>query len=37
VLASKTVRLEINQTVAEEAGLRISAKLLKLARLVKSK
>jgi len=37
VLASKRVSPEINQTVAEEAGLRISAKLLKLARLVKSK
>jgi hypothetical protein len=31
----KTVKLEINQAAAEEAGLQISAKLLKLARLVK--
>lgn len=37
VLANKRVSPEINQTVAEAAGLRISAKLLKLARLVKSK
>jgi hypothetical protein len=37
LLSSKTVKLEINQAVAEDAGLRISAKLLKLARLVKAK
>ncbi len=30
------VKLEINQAAAEDAGLRISAKLLKLARVVKS-
>lgn len=37
LLASKTVKLEINQAVAADAGLRISAKLLKLARLTKTK
>lgn len=37
VLANKTVKLEINQATAEEAGLQISAKLLKLARIAKSK
>lgn len=36
-LVSKTVKLEINQVVAETGGLQISAKLLKLARLVKTK
>jgi hypothetical protein len=30
------VRIEINQAVAERAGLQVSAKLLKLARLVNS-
>jgi len=37
VLANNTVKLEINQAKAEEAGLQISAKLLRLARIVKSK
>jgi hypothetical protein len=36
LLANKTVKIEINQGTAEQAGLQISAKLLKLARLVKS-
>ena len=36
LLANKTVKMEINQAVAEHAGLQISAKLLKLARLVNS-
>ena len=36
LLANKTVRIEINQAAAAQAGLQISAKLLKLARLVKS-
>ena len=36
LLANKTVKIEINQAAAEQAGLQISAKLLKLARLVKS-
>ena len=36
LLSSKTVKMEINQAAAEEAGLQISAKLLKLARLVKT-
>ena len=35
LLVSKTVKLEINQAAAEQAGLQLSAKLLKLARLVK--
>jgi hypothetical protein len=35
LLAQGTVKLEINQTAAEEAGLQISAKLMKLARIVK--
>jgi hypothetical protein len=35
LLANKTVKIEINQAAAEQAGLQISAKLLKLARLVK--
>jgi hypothetical protein len=35
-LANKSVKVEINQSAAEQAGLQISAKLLKLARLVKS-
>ena len=35
-LANKTVKMEINQAAAEHAGLQISAKLLKLARLVNS-
>lgn len=30
----KTMRLEINQTIATEAGLQISSKLLKLSRIV---
>ncbi len=37
LLVQKSVKLEINQAVAETAGLRISAKLLNLARSVKSK
>ncbi len=37
LLVQKTVKLEINQAVVETAGLRISAKLLNLARSVKSK
>lgn len=36
-LANKSVKLEINQAVAEECGLQISAKLLRLARIAKSK
>jgi len=36
LLVQKTVKMEINQAAAEEAGLQISAKLLKLARVVKS-
>jgi hypothetical protein len=36
LLANKTVKIEINQAAAEQADLQISAKLLKLARLVKS-
>jgi hypothetical protein len=36
LLANKTVKMEINQSAAEQAGLQISAKLLKLARLVNS-
>ncbi|MSU57808.1 MAG: YfiR family protein [Pedosphaera sp.] len=35
LLVNKTVKMEINQAAAEEAGLQISAKLLKLARIVK--
>jgi hypothetical protein len=35
-LANKTVKMEINQAAAEQAGLQISAKLLKLARVVSS-
>ena len=35
-LANKSVKVEINQAVAEQAGLQISAKLLKLARLVRA-
>jgi hypothetical protein len=35
-LVNKTVKIEINQAAAAQAGLQISAKLLKLARLVKS-
>lgn len=37
LLVQDTVKLEINQSAAEEAGLKISAKLLKLARIVKPK
>ena len=36
VIVEETVKLEINQAAAEEAGLQISAKLLKIARTVKS-
>lgn len=36
VLVEEKVKLEINQTSAEGAGLKISAKLLKLARIVNS-
>ena len=36
LLAEKTVKMEINQAAAAAADLQISAKLLKLARLVKS-
>jgi hypothetical protein len=36
LLVNKSVKMEINQEAAEAAGLQISAKLLKLARLVKS-
>ena len=36
LLVQKAVKLEINQATAEQAGLQISAKLLKLARIVKS-
>jgi hypothetical protein len=36
LLANKTVKMEINPAAAEHAGLQISAKLLKLARLVNS-
>jgi hypothetical protein len=35
LLTNKTVKIEINQASAEQAGLQISAKLLKLARVVK--
>ncbi len=34
-IANNNVKLEINQAAAEKAGLQISAKLLKLARIVK--
>jgi len=37
LLDQKTVKLEINQAAVEAAGLQISGKLLKLARIVKSK
>ena len=37
ILANKAVKLEVNQAVAEEAALQLSAKLLKLARITKSK
>ena len=37
LLVQDTVKLEINQSAAEEAGLQISAKLMKLARIVKPK
>ena len=36
-LANKSVKLEINQAVAEEAGVQISAKLLRLARIAQTK
>ncbi|HZR20379.1 MAG TPA: YfiR family protein [Verrucomicrobiae bacterium] len=36
VLENKAVKIEINPTAAERAGLQVSAKLLRLARLVKS-
>jgi hypothetical protein len=36
-LVNKTVKMEINPTVAEEAGLQISGKVLSLARIVTSK
>ena len=36
LLVNKTVKMEINPAVAEEAGLRISGKVLSLARIVKS-
>ena len=35
-LANNNVKLEINQAVTEQAGLQISAKLLKLARIVQT-
>lgn len=35
LLVNKTVKIEINQAATVQAGLQISAKLLKLARLVK--
>jgi len=34
LVPDKTVKIEINQAAAEEAGLKISSKLLKLAHLV---
>ena len=34
MVANKTVQIEINQSVADQAGLQISSKLLKLAHLV---
>jgi len=34
IVADKTVKVEINQVAAEQAGLQISSKLLKLARIV---
>jgi hypothetical protein len=34
MVANKTVQIEINQAVADQAGLQISSKLLKLAHLV---
>lgn len=37
VLAQENVKCEINRASAEEAGLKISAKLLRLARIVDSK
>ena len=37
LLVQKTIKLEINPAAAADAGLQISAKLLKLARIVKSK
>lgn len=37
VLAKEKVKLEINQATSEEAGLKISAKLLKLARIAITK
>jgi len=36
VLANESVKLEVNQGATEQAGLQISAKLLKLARIVKT-
>lgn len=36
LLIQKSVKIDINQAAAEEAGLQISAKLLKLARIVRS-
>lgn len=36
LLANKTIKIEINQAAAEQGGLQISAKLLRLARIVKS-
>ena len=37
LLVNKTVKMEINPTVAEEAGLQISGKVLSLARIVNSR
>ena len=36
LLVNKTVKMEINQAAAEEVGLQMSSKLLKLARLMRS-
>lgn len=35
ILVNQTVKMEINQTAVETAGLQVSSKLLKLARIVK--
>jgi uncharacterized protein DUF4154 len=36
IMADGKLRLEINQTSAEKAGLKISAKLLSLARVIRN-
>ena len=37
LLVNNTVKMEINQAAAEGAGLQISSKLLKLARVVRTR